>query len=76
VTSPRLDILCKPLLAISIVVVLMNYEELGTLTNIQWILPIGDYDSPPESFLSIYEIPGIYVRSIITKTLPGALLRG
>jgi hypothetical protein len=43
VTSPRLDIPCKPLLAISVVIVPMGYEELGTLTNIQWILPIGAF---------------------------------
>jgi hypothetical protein len=40
-TSPRLDLPYKPLLAIAIVVVPMAYEELGTLTNSQWILPIG-----------------------------------
>lgn len=41
VTSPRLDMPCKPLLAIAVVIVPMGHEELGTLTNIQWILPIG-----------------------------------
>ncbi|WP_426441685.1 hypothetical protein [Bradyrhizobium genosp. P] len=41
VTSPRLDMPSKPLLAVAIVVVPMAYEEVGTLANIQWILPIG-----------------------------------
>jgi hypothetical protein len=43
VTSPRLDLPSKPLLAIAIVVVPMGFEELGTLTNIQWLLPIGAF---------------------------------
>jgi hypothetical protein len=43
VTSPRLDMPAKPLLALAIVVVPMGYEELGTITNIQWILPIGAF---------------------------------
>lgn len=41
VTSPRLEMPYKPLLAIAIVVVPMGFEELGTITNIQWIMPIG-----------------------------------
>jgi hypothetical protein len=41
VTSPRLDMPYKPLLGIAVVIVPMGYEELGTLTNIQWIVPIG-----------------------------------
>jgi hypothetical protein len=41
VTSPRLDMPYKPLLAIAVVIVPMGYEELGTLVNSQWILPIG-----------------------------------
>jgi hypothetical protein len=40
-TSPRLDMPYKPLIAVAIVVVPMGYEELGTITNIQWVLPIG-----------------------------------
>jgi hypothetical protein len=43
VTSPRLDMPYKPLLGIAVVIVPMGYEELGTLTNIQWILPIGAF---------------------------------
>jgi hypothetical protein len=43
VTSPRLDMPFKPLLAIAVVIVPMGYEELGTITNIQWILPIGAF---------------------------------
>lgn len=43
VMSPRLDMPYKPLLAFAVVVVPMGYEELGTLTNIQWILPIGGF---------------------------------
>ncbi|WP_040771863.1 hypothetical protein, partial [Rhodopseudomonas sp. B29] len=43
VTSPRLELPYKPLLGIAIVIVPMGYEELGTLTNIQWVLPIGAF---------------------------------
>jgi hypothetical protein len=43
VTSPRLDMPLKPLLAIAIVVVPMGREELGTTCNIQWVLPIGAF---------------------------------
>jgi hypothetical protein len=43
VTSPRLEMPYKPLLAIAVVIVPMGYEELGTLVNIQWILPIGTF---------------------------------
>jgi hypothetical protein len=43
VISPRLDMPYKPLLALAVVIVPMGYEELGTLTNIQWILPIGAF---------------------------------
>lgn len=43
VTSPRLDLPNKPLLAIAVVIVPMGFEELGTITNIQWILPLGAF---------------------------------
>jgi len=43
VTSPRLEMPNRPLLAIAVVIVPMGYEELGTITNIQWILPIGAF---------------------------------
>jgi hypothetical protein len=43
VTSPRLQMPATPLLALAVVVVPMGYEELGTITNIQWILPIGAF---------------------------------
>lgn len=43
ITSPRLDMPGKPLLALAVVVVPMGYEELGTITNIQWILPFGAF---------------------------------
>lgn len=43
ITSPRLDLPAKPLLALSIVVVSMGYEELGTITNIQWVLPFAAF---------------------------------
>lgn len=43
ITSPRLHMPAKPLLAIAVVIVPMGFEELGTLTNIQWILPIGAF---------------------------------
>jgi hypothetical protein len=43
VTSPRLDMPYKPLLALAVVIVPMGQEELGTLINIQWVLPIGAF---------------------------------
>jgi hypothetical protein len=43
VTSPRLEMPFKPILAIAVVVVPMGLEELGALCNIQWILPIGAF---------------------------------
>jgi MFS family permease len=43
ITSPRLDLPLKPLLAIAVVIVRMGGEELGTTCNIQWILPIGAF---------------------------------
>jgi hypothetical protein len=43
VTSPRLDLPGKPLLALAVVVVPMGQEELGTLVNVMWILPIGAF---------------------------------
>jgi hypothetical protein len=60
VTSSRLQMPAKPLLAIAVVVVPMGYEELGTITNIQWILPIGAFallfmDSPKRSLNIIGE---------------------
>jgi hypothetical protein len=42
-TAPRLDMPCKPLLAAAVVIVPMGYEELGTLCNIQWVLPLGAF---------------------------------
>jgi hypothetical protein len=42
-TSPRFEMPYKPLIAIAIVIVPMGYEELGTITNIQWVLPIGAF---------------------------------
>jgi hypothetical protein len=41
VLSPRLHLPFKPLLAIAIVAVPHNGEVWGTITNIQWILPMG-----------------------------------
>lgn len=43
ITSPRLDMPYRPLLALAVVIVPMGQEELGTITNIQWILPIGAF---------------------------------
>lgn len=43
VTSPRLNMPRKPLMALAVVIVPMGYEEIGTITNIQWILPIGAF---------------------------------
>jgi hypothetical protein len=42
-TSPRLDMPYKPLIAVAIAIVPMGFEELGTITNIQWVLPIGAF---------------------------------
>jgi hypothetical protein len=43
ITSPRLDMPFRPLLAVAVVIVPMGREVLGTLTNIQWILPLGAF---------------------------------
>jgi hypothetical protein len=43
VTSPRLPLPAKPLLAVAVVIVPAAYEELGTLANSQWIFPIGAF---------------------------------
>ena len=43
VTSPRLMIPYKPVLAMAIVLVPMGHEELGNTANTQWILPIGAF---------------------------------
>jgi hypothetical protein len=41
VTSPRLDLPYKPLLALAVVVDTAGLEVLLTLVNVQWIAPIG-----------------------------------
>ncbi|MET0445020.1 MAG: hypothetical protein ABW151_10645 [Pseudorhodoplanes sp.] len=46
VTSPRLDLPAKPLLAIAPVIGPMGYEEVGTMCNVQWILPVGAFALP------------------------------
>ncbi len=43
VTSPRLMLPYKPVLAMAIVLVPMGHEELGNTANTQWILPIGAF---------------------------------
>jgi hypothetical protein len=43
VTSPRLDMPYKPLLALAVVIVPLGQEELGSLINVQWVLPIGAF---------------------------------
>ena len=43
VTSPRLAMPYKPILAMAIVLVPMGHEELGNTANTQWILPIGAF---------------------------------
>lgn len=43
VTSPRLDMPSKPVLALAVVIVPMAQEELGAICNIQWVLPIGAF---------------------------------
>jgi hypothetical protein len=42
-TSPRFDMPMRPLLALAIVVVPTGYEVLGTMTNLQWVVPIGAF---------------------------------
>jgi hypothetical protein len=54
ITSPRLDLPGKPLLALAVVVVPMAYEELGTISNIQWVLPFGAF-----ALLFMRRAPGI-----------------
>jgi len=39
--SPRLELPLKPLLALAIVAVPHDGEVWGTLTNVQWVLPLG-----------------------------------
>ena len=43
ITSPRLSLPAKPLLALTVVIVPAGYEVLGTLANVQWITPIGAF---------------------------------
>ena len=43
VTSPRLPLPAKPLLALAVVTGPTAFEELGTLANSQWIFPIGAF---------------------------------
>lgn len=40
-TSPRFIAPLRPLIALALVVVAPGFEVLGTITNVQWILPIG-----------------------------------
>jgi hypothetical protein len=57
VTSPRLHMPAKPLLALAVVIVPMAWEEVGTIINIQWILPIGAFAllfmDPPKSWVVV-----------------------
>jgi hypothetical protein len=66
ITSPRLHMPAKPLLALAVVVVPMGYEELGTITNIQWVLPIGAFAL---LFMDVPKSPAIFVGEIILVTL-------
>ena len=43
VTSPRLPLPAKPLLALTVVTIPAGYELLGALGNSQWIFPIGAF---------------------------------
>jgi hypothetical protein len=58
ITSPRLDMPAKSLLALAVVIVPMAWEELGTIINIQWILPIGVFAllfmDPPKSRVVVF----------------------
>ena len=76
VTSPRLPLPAKPLLALAVVTVPAAFEELGTLANSQWIFPIGAFAillmSPSKNwFVSAAEIAFV---SIFSLTGPFSLL--
>ena len=71
VTSPRLPLPAKPLLALAVVTIPAGYELLGALGNSQWIFPIGAFSillmSPSKNrfvsfgeaaFVSIFSITG------------------
>src|SRR5215467_12294961 len=60
VTSPRLPLPAKPLLALAVVAVPADYELLGGLGNSQWIFPIGAFsillmNQPENRFISFGE---------------------
>ena len=76
VTSPRLSLPAKPLLALAVVTVPAAYEELATLANSQWIFPIGAFAillmTPSKNrFVSAAEIAFV---SIFSLTGPFSLL--
>ena len=76
VTSPRLSLPAKPLLALAVVTVPAAYEELATLANSQWIFPIGAFSillmAPSKNqFVSAAEIAFV---SIFSLTGPFSLL--
>ena len=76
VTSPRLPLPAKPLLALAVVTVPAAYEELATLANSQWIFPIGAFSillmAPSKNkFVSAAEIAFV---SIFSLTGPFSLL--
>ena len=76
VTSPRLSLPAKPLLALAVVAVPTAYEELATLANSQWIFPIGAFAillmTPSRSrYVSAAEIAFV---SIFSLTGPFSLL--
>ena len=76
VTSPRLSLPAKPLLALAVVTVPAAYEELATLANSQWIFPVGAFSillmAPSKNkFVSAAEIAFV---SIFSLTGPFSLL--
>jgi hypothetical protein len=76
VTSPRLSLPAKPLLALAVVTVPAAYEELATLANSQWIFPIGAFSillmAPSKNkFVSAAEAAFV---SIFSLTGPFSLL--
>jgi hypothetical protein len=76
VTSPRLPLPAKPLLALAVVTVPAGYEELGTLANSQWIFPLGVFAlllmAPSKSRL-VFAAEATFV-SIFSLTGPFSLL--
>lgn len=85
VTSPRLPLPAKPLLALAVVAIPAGYELLGGLGNSQWIFPIGAFSillmSPSKNrffscgeaaFVSIFSVTGPF--SLLLLPVCGLLI--